>query len=426
MGLAPTFRRFCAETGGGAASALAREQRPILFAGGAFKTMSSRRRIVFLINSLAGGGAERVMCNLLAHSAPECAEFEMILALLDSEPAAYSPPEWVKLRQFDCRFSLPRSVLAVRRLLDEEQPDATLSFLTRANVANVLASRLRGTPAVISERANTSAHFPSGARGALPRTLVRLVYPRADRIVAVSEGVAHDLRDNFAIPEEKLAVIANPVDLEGIRSKSAQWPEIPIDGRYVLGVGRLVKSKNFALLIQAFAASGFPGKLVILGEGPEREALTSLIGGLGLADRVLLPGFVSNPYPIMRRAEIFVLPSNAEGFPNGLVEAMALGIPVISTNCPSGPSELLAERPREAVDGLFLGEHGILAPPGEAAPMASALKSLEDAELRRAYGQKAAIRASAFSSEKAKRRYWEILNAVLRPQAELSGKRATV
>jgi N-acetylgalactosamine-N,N'-diacetylbacillosaminyl-diphospho-undecaprenol 4-alpha-N-acetylgalactosaminyltransferase len=381
---------------------------------GGLEQVSRRKRVVFLINSLAGGGAERVMCSLLAHSAPESEEFEIVLALLDTEPAAYSPPSWVRQRQFDCRSSLARSVLAVRRLFREERPDATLSFLTRANVANVLASRLRGTPAVISERANTSAHFPRGPRGALPRAFVRFVYPRADRIIAVSAGVERDLRENFAVPARKLSVIANPVDLEAIRSRACEAPEVDIDEPFVLGAGRLVASKNFGLLIEAFAAAGLAGKLVIIGEGPERGALLRRIGDLGLGDRVLLPGFVKNPYPLMRRARIFVLPSNAEGFPNGLAEAMALGAPVISTNCASGPSELLAERPREEVEGLSFAEHGVLVPTGDVAAMADALKALEDADLRNRYGQKAAHRAAAFSPEKAKLGYWEILRGVLR------------
>ena len=100
----------------------------------------ARKRALFLINSLAGGGAERVMCTLLAHSVDEREEFDIVLGLLDDEPAAYTPPDWVEVRQFDCRKSFPRSVAAVRSLVRELRPDVTLSFLTRSNMANVLSA----------------------------------------------------------------------------------------------------------------------------------------------------------------------------------------------------------------------------------------------------------------------------------------------
>ena len=145
--------------------------------------VSGKRRILFLINSLTGGGAERVMTTLLHHSRNECAEFEVTLALLDDEPAAYAAPEWVKLRQLDGRKSFIPSLTAVRRLMAELKPDVAISFLTRSNMCNVLAA---ACPAIISERANTSAHFPAGLRGEGQRAMVRLLYPRAARVIAVS------------------------------------------------------------------------------------------------------------------------------------------------------------------------------------------------------------------------------------------------
>jgi N-acetylgalactosamine-N,N'-diacetylbacillosaminyl-diphospho-undecaprenol 4-alpha-N-acetylgalactosaminyltransferase len=377
--------------------------------------MAERKRALFLINSLTGGGAERAMCTLLRHSSSERDEFDITLGLLDVEPAAYSPPDWVNVRQLDCRMSLPRSLVAVRRLCAELKPDVTLSFLTRANVANVLGA---GAPCVISERANTSAHLGAylggGVRSVAARALVRAVYPKAAGVIAVSEGVAQDLRDNFGVAPNRVTAISNPIDAELIQVKAAEPPAVEIAHPYVLAVGRLIKSKNFHMLIRAFAASGISQQLVILGEGSERQALHAVAQECGVADRVLLPGFVDNPYPLMRGADVFVLSSNAEGFPNALVEAMTLGAPVIATNCASGPSEILAEAGRETINGLTWAQHGALAPPNELAPMAEAIRTMAAPERRAHYGQRAAARAKAFGVEVATRRYWDVLRGALR------------
>jgi N-acetylgalactosamine-N,N'-diacetylbacillosaminyl-diphospho-undecaprenol 4-alpha-N-acetylgalactosaminyltransferase len=375
--------------------------------------MGKRKKIVFLINSLTSGGAERVMTTLLEHSTAEREEFDIVLALLDDVARAYAPADWLKVRQFDCKLSLWRSILAVRALFREERPDATLSFLVRANIANVLASMERGIPCIISERINNSAHLERNLGGAAARSLIRFCYPRAARVIAVSSGVEEDLRAHFAVPGEKIVTIDNPVDIEAIRAQALQAPPIATDGPFILAVGRLVKPKNFALLIEAYAAAHVGAKLVIIGEGPERDALLRQIDELGLAERVSLPGHVRNPYPLMGRAQLYVSPSNAEGFPNALVEAMALGAPVVSTNCPSGPAEILAEAKREEVDGLRFAKHGILVPPGSQDCLVAALQAMEDADLRRAYGEKAKLRAADFSVEKAKDKYWGIVRAQL-------------
>jgi N-acetylgalactosamine-N,N'-diacetylbacillosaminyl-diphospho-undecaprenol 4-alpha-N-acetylgalactosaminyltransferase len=372
--------------------------------------VSGRRRILFVINSLAGGGAERVMTTLLRHSEAECSEFDVTLALLDDEPAAYSAPDWVRVRQLDGRKSFLPSVTSLRRLVAELAPDLSLSFLTRSNVANVLTAR---RPAIISERANTSAHFPPGIRGEGQRAMVRLLYPRAARVIAVSDGVADDLRRNFGVAAEKLVTIPNPVDAAAIIAKSELEPELAIDGPYILAAGRLVPSKNFDMLIRAYAKSGDERRLVIFGEGPQRAALMAAAAACGVAERVSLPGFVANPYPLMKRADLFVLSSNAEGFPNALVEAMTLGVPVVATNCASGPSEILAETSRDQISALTFAPHGVIVPANAADAMAEALTAMADPERRALYGAKAAARAATYSVDQAKERYWGVIRDVL-------------
>ncbi|MCX7358341.1 MAG: glycosyltransferase [Alphaproteobacteria bacterium] len=372
--------------------------------------MTKRKRALFLINSLTGGGAERVMCTLLSHSEPERAEFDISLAVLDNEPAGNMPPDWVDVHQFDCRFSLARSFMAVRKLYAELKPDVSLSFLTRANLATAL---IAPTPCVISERAHTSHHLGKGLRGAVSRTMVRNLYPRATRIIAVSDGVERDLRNNFGIPASKLISIPNPVDAAGIREKAKQASPVAIDGPFIMSAGRLVGVKNFAMLIRAFAAAGDNRKLVIAGEGEERTILEGLARQLGVGDRVTLPGYIANPYPLMAKADIFVLSSNSEGYPNALIEGMALGRPVISTNCNSGPSEILAEKPRSDIGGLTFAEHGVLTPVGDPEAMADAIRALDDPRRRGEYGAKAEARAATFSATAIKDRYWDVLREAM-------------
>lgn len=377
--------------------------------------MARRKRALFMINSLTGGGAERVMCTLLRHSEAERAEFDISLAVLDNEPVGNAAPDWVDLHQFDSRFSMARSIMAVRQLFAELKPDVSLSFLTRANIANVINAR---TPCVISERAHTSHHFGGGVRGVLSRSMVRAIYPRASRVIAVSDGVERDLRDNFGVPGAKLISIPNPVDAETIGVRAKEPLPIAIDGPFIMSAGRLVPVKNFAMLIRAFALVGGDRKLVIAGEGEERTALEQLARDLGVADRVILPGYVANPYPLMAAADIFILSSDSEGYPNALIEGMAVGRPVISTNCNSGPSEILAGKRRDAVSGITYADYGVLVPVDNADAMAEAIRALDDPQRRGDYGAKAAARARSFDVKAIKNRYWDVLrDAMSAPQA---------
>jgi N-acetylgalactosamine-N,N'-diacetylbacillosaminyl-diphospho-undecaprenol 4-alpha-N-acetylgalactosaminyltransferase len=381
--------------------------------------VTARKRVLFLINSLTGGGAERVMCTLLRHSEAERQEFDMTLALLDDEPRANEPPAWLETRQLDCGQSLLRSMRETRELFAELKPDVAVSFLTRSNFANVVNANC---PSIISERAHTSAHLSRGARDLVSRATVRLLYPRATRVIAVSEGVAQNLRDNFGVRPERLVSIANPVDIEALAAKSAESNPVSVEGPYILGVGRFVGQKNFELLIRAYAASGDARRLVIAGDGAERDALRAVAAECGVGDKVLFPGFVVNPYPLMRGASLFVLPSNSEGFPNAMVESMAMGVPVIATNCNSGPSEILADAPRESITSLTFAPHGVLTPPNEVAPMAEAIRALQDPARSAAYAAAGAERAKHFGAVASKDRYWAVIRDVLRERGRASDR----
>jgi N-acetylgalactosamine-N,N'-diacetylbacillosaminyl-diphospho-undecaprenol 4-alpha-N-acetylgalactosaminyltransferase len=373
----------------------------------------ARRRVLFVINSLAGGGAERVMTSLIAASADRRDRYDMALALIDDEPRHYPVPDWLEVHQLDGRMSLPRSIRAVERVTRRWQPDVTLSFLTRANIATTLAALLHRHPAIISERANTSGHFKPGLSGRVAKGLIRATYPRATRMIAPSAGIAEDLVSAFGVRERRIATIANPVDAPRIRALAREAAAPPVAGRYAVAVARLAPSKNVGLLVDALAASGSDLSLVILGQGPERARIEARIAAHGLGDRVVMPGFVANPYPLVAGAACYLSASNGEGFPNGLVEALALGVPAAMTNCASGPSEILADMRRQDVPGLYEGRYGILVPPNHVDAMARAIAMVSEPARAEALAAAGPGRADEYSVEAATDRYWQVIEAAL-------------
>lgn len=370
-------------------------------------------KVLFVINSLAGGGAERVMTTLLAHSGPWRDRYDISLALLDEEPAAYPVPDWITVHRLDCGKSFLKSIGRLRSLVKTLRPVATVSFLARANVAN-WASHLGNDGAwVISERVNPDAHFGSNVAGAIRKAMMRFCYRRATHVIAVSQGVADDLAEKYAVPTKRMSVIANPVDMEAIQQQARAEPAITIEQPYIVAMGRLVENKNFALLIDAFATSSIPGKLLIIGDGPLRTLLEERIAVYGLQDRIMLTGFMQNPFPLLARAQFFVLPSNAEGFPNGLVEAMSTGTAVISTDCKSGPSEILADSSSANFSKMTPATYGVLVPCNQIDAMADALRYLQQDEVRNEYAELALVRTRGYTPEKAASRYWQAIESAL-------------
>lgn len=357
------------------------------------------------------------MLALLAASPDMREPYDFSLALLDREPPAYSPPDWVAVHQLDGQFSLARSLSAFLRLARRERPDVTLSFLTRSNIVSVLAAKLLGHRAIISERANTSGHFAANASGALAKRLVRLLYPRADAVIAVSQGIADDLRENFGVAEDRLRVFANPVDGDALRAAAAEAPAIALDRPYLVTVSRLTRTKNVALAVEALARARTDLDLLILGQGPERAAIEARAAELGVADRVRFGGFQQNPHTLMRRSRAFVSPSNGEGFPNGLVEALALGLPAVATNCASGPSEILADKRREEIDDLTVAPFGVLIPPNDADALARGIELATEPGLHARLTADGPRRAAEYGTERAKAAYWGEIGRALRKSA---------
>lgn len=293
---------------------------------------------------------ERVMLMLASGFAERGIHVDLVL-VKSSRDSVSSLPQNVRLVDLSVRrviFSLPPLV----RYLREQRPMAILSAPKHANVIALIAYKLARIPArlVVGEHNSPSqaiAHSKDRTMGVL-HLLMRLTYPWAERVVAVSEGVANDLTQELCVPPHKIEVIYNPVVTDTLFAQAVQPVDHPwfkeAEPPVVLGVGRLAPQKDFTTLIRAFALvrHKLAARLMILGEGEERAMLQSLATSLGLgADDVTFPGFVENPFAFMRNASVFVLSSKWEGLGIVLIEAMAVGTPVVSTDCPSGPAEIL-------------------------------------------------------------------------------------
>lgn len=369
---------------------------------------SSDRSVVFIINSLTAGGAERAFVSVISSMEDRLKGYTTHLVLLDTEEERHPVPHFVRKHVIDANFNWLKSAYSLMGLLKDLSPAVTLSFLNRANVANVISATILRHPCVISERSHTSSHF-GGVAAPINRAIIRLIYPRADQVIAASHGIRTDLISNFGISEGKVSVIYNPVDLAQIERQASLAPSIDLPDAYILSVGRLVTDKNFPLLIKAYRAANLAEKLVIAGEGDQRGVLERLIADLGLTGRVLLPGHVQNPYPLMKAARLYVCSSDTEGFPNALIEAMALGCPVVSTDCDVGPREILQDAAAERVCQVRSAKWGILVPTGSVQALAETIVMALHPEVRSTYSGRGKERARLFSVDAAVGQYWSTL-----------------
>jgi glycosyltransferase involved in cell wall biosynthesis len=286
------------------------------------------------------------------------------------------------------------SLLPLARYLRRERPDAMLSALNNANIVAIWAHKLArvGTRLAVSEHAAPSQSLRGNGISLVIRRFMRLFYPWADCVVCVSKGIEDEMHRLLGIPKAKLVAIYNPVDVDGIREK-AQEPvnhswladrTIPV----VLAAGRLTRQKDYPTLLSAFARLrvGRNARLIILGQGEEEERLKTLAQELGIAGDVAFAGFQKNPFAWMARCDLYVMSSAWEGLPGTLLEAMACGAKIVSTDCRSGPDEIL--------EG---GRWGRLVPVGDAEALARAMaEALDDAS-----PPDVRFRASAFNLDQA-------------------------
>lgn len=332
--------------------------------------MRSTNKITFFLPSLAGGGAEKIALNIARALTERGFTVDIILGEASGEYLKNVP---ASIRVLGLGKSRPfLAIPALVKYLKYERPTVLFSTIINANIAALIAQRLSGVSirCVVREASTLSidlAHSSAFNRFLIPR-LVSWLFPRAYAIVAPSHGVADDLAKVTGLSRQSIQVIYNPVVTEILMAQARQ----PIGHRWlqaggipvIIGMGRLTRQKDFETLIRAFARmkKAVPARLIILGEGEDRDNLGGLCRDLDIEDDVDFVGFVSNPYAFLSRAALFVLSSRWEGLPGALIEALACGAKVISTDCPSGPREILD-------DGIY----GQLVPVGNDAVMATAM-----------------------------------------------------
>lgn len=359
--------------------------------------------ISIILPSFAEGGAIRTMITLAAGIAERGHDIQLVairnLGKMDDEVPDSVPI--VRLGARRIRASVPKMV----RYLREQRPLAVMPIANAANVATLYAARLAktGVRVIATEHNNLSRKASSSwipARRLMPR-LCRWTYPWADAIISVSHGVADDLAQITSIDRGRLQVIYNPHRISRLESEA----RLPLDDAWfgrdqppvILAAGRLEPQKDFPTLLHAFrkVRARVGARLLILGEGPDRGTLEALVGKLGLQEDVRLPGWDPNPFRYMARARLFVLSSRWEGLAGVLIEAMACGCPIVSTDCHSGPREILRD-----------GGLGSLVPVGDIEALAEAIvvqlsNSPQTTGLRE--------RAAEFSVEQAVDAYLSIL-----------------
>jgi glycosyltransferase involved in cell wall biosynthesis len=408
--------------------------------GRGYQAVSTGRRLAIYLDNFEGGGVHRTALLLAGALAARGHEVELLVcrptgAMLDQVPGGVDvielgrPSRWTaRALALKSGFRYVSGVLGgivlstkpsptlgylgpLSAALKERHPDALYAASTYMNLEAILAQRLAGVEmrVVVSERnALQDNHLAAGWSGALLARLVRCAYTRATAVVAVSDGVADDLARWTGLPRARIETIYNPVVTPELLRQQAE----PIDHPWfqpgappvILGAGRLGRAKDFPTLIRAFARlrRERPARLVILGKGkrPRKTArrmarLKNFAADLGVAEDVALPGFVANPFAYMARAAVFVLSSINEGLPGVLIQAMACGCPVVSTDCPSGPAEILAG-----------GRYGRLVPPGDDAALAAAILATLDAPPAAASLRE---RAGFFSVERAVTQYERVM-----------------
>jgi glycosyltransferase involved in cell wall biosynthesis len=379
-------------------------------------------RVLLLLTSLHGGGAERVAVHLHGHLDPDRFDVRMgllrasgpYLDLVDRDRLIVAPegdahfdfegPNRAQYAAGKLIGAARRAPLAYRRMIAMHRPDVVMSFLKGTNLLTWLAltGLGRDRPRWIAREGNNvravlGEEAPNRLIERMSYAVTRSAYRRADAVLANSSDMAARLPADLGIGPNRVRMINNPIDLAGIERQARERPPGLPQRPYLLTAGRLEYQKGHEVLIRAFAQSGLARShaLVVLGKGSRLSYLHRLAAQLGVGEQVRFIGFVANPYAWMAHAELFVLPSRWEGFPSAAAEAMACGTALLLTDCAFGPRDIVAP-----------GESGELVPPDDDAALSRAMAALIADPVRRARLAAAGlVRVRRFALETTVERY---------------------
>jgi glycosyltransferase involved in cell wall biosynthesis len=332
--------------------------------------VTTNRTIAVFSPTLQAGGSEHVLGLLVKRLYERGQAVERVIAHQPLTPGI-EDENGAMVRGLGAKRMLG-AIRPLTKYLVTHRPQCILSSLTYANILVIASAMLAGagTPVIVREATTVTAYarISQSRRNSLLPMLVRRFYRHADQVIAVSQGVRDDLVDKLDVPSAKVRVIYNPVDLERVKRLAEQdlshpWfcePDCPV----VVTVARLDESKDFDSLLSAVQRVNRTRavRFVVVGEGPERSRIESLARHFEVADRIWLAGYQENPYRFVARADVFLHPSKVEGLPNAVLEALALERPIVSSDCDSGPREI-----------LLGGRYGSLVPVGDADAMAAAI-----------------------------------------------------
>ena len=368
------------------------------------KNHTSSMKIGLFLSNFSGGGIQRVMLTL-AKGFQEAGHEVHIIVVEAAGPLKEDVPEGVKIINLKTKQA-SRSISPLISYFNSENPDVLLSSQTHFNFVAIMAklfSKWKGK-LVLSEHI-TIGNMTNNWKEKLFPLIARLSYRLADRVIVVSDGAASHFLERTHLPVSLIRRIYNPFDIEKIQTLAEDTPQhawFPSsDSPIFISAGRLTPQKDFPNMLKAFQivyAQHPDARLLILGEGEDRNELEKLAKALEIQSAVDLPGFAKNPFAMIARADAFILTSRWEGFGNVIVEALACGTPVISTDCPSGPAEILGN-----------GAYGTLVPVGDTHSLAQAMLKEIAAPTPR---NKLQDRANDFSIEKIVPEYLEAFHSI--------------
>lgn len=380
-----------------------------------------KKKIILLIPTLACGGAEKVAINI-SNALPDYIEQTIVLF----EKKTFYYPDKGRVISLNVatanRNILIRTICVVKRIyhfrktVNIFKPDVVLSFMEGANVLNIIVSKSLKNPnrcivSVHGVLSKTKFRFKS-----IYRVLMKYLYNRSFKVIAVSGVIKQELIKNFGIYPDKIKVIYNPVDIKNIQAMAKEEINYPLfikdDIPALINVGRLNEQKGQFLLIKAFAELRKEAlcRLIIVGDGELESSLQDLARDLNVEKDVFFLGLQKNPFKYIAKSEIFVLSSLSEGHPNVLIEAMSLGKPVVSFDCEGVKETLAPETPIDfKTNSIERAKYGILVPVGDYKKLAEAIKLLlQDKELRQYYAKASVIRANDFNIHKIISEYLEV------------------